>query len=250
MHDQESIDLTQPPVTAVVTGSQEPTNKPLPTDPSSLDAEKDKKKERKRKRKRSRKIGAQSPETTTANTRNNSEEREEEEKEEAQNRQVRQRRADLTTRKSEASGSILQDGAFSDKMDKSKNQYPSSSGPISNGNTSASNLFFEDVTPAPLPSTTTNLPQSVFDIQVSSSQNSEEAKLLLPAHVSILGSTPVEILPPEELAEEGDTDYIKYLDYGGDRQKAGRIWFPHNPIFNSMTHRSFCDTLKNLRTNR
>jgi hypothetical protein len=43
--------------------------------------------------------------------------------------------------------------------------------------------------------------------------------------VSVLGSTPIEILPPAESDEEGDTNYIKHLDYGGDRQ---RVSMSHN----------------------
>jgi protein AIR1/2 len=41
--------------------------------------------------------------------------------------------------------------------------------------------------------------------------NDSAGKLLLPAHVSILGSVPVEIIAP---ASE-DQDYVEYLDYGG-----------------------------------
>ncbi|KAF9075833.1 hypothetical protein BDP27DRAFT_960043 [Rhodocollybia butyracea] len=41
--------------------------------------------------------------------------------------------------------------------------------------------------------------------------NDSTGKLLLPAHVSVLGSVPVEIIAP---ASE-DQDYVEYLDYGG-----------------------------------
>ncbi|KAK7470664.1 hypothetical protein VKT23_002086 [Stygiomarasmius scandens] len=43
-----------------------------------------------------------------------------------------------------------------------------------------------------------------------SSPGPSDEKLLLPAHVSVLGSVPVEILPPDT-----EQDYIEYLDYGG-----------------------------------
>ncbi|KAF5370095.1 hypothetical protein D9758_001061 [Tetrapyrgos nigripes] len=39
---------------------------------------------------------------------------------------------------------------------------------------------------------------------------SSQSRLLLPAHVSVFGSVPVEILPPDV-----EQDYIEYLDYGG-----------------------------------
>lgn len=64
------------------------------------------------------------------------------------------------------------------------------------------NIFFVDVQPTPL-----------ADITPPCSLPQEEPakKLLLPAHVTVFGTTPVEILP-ESIAEEDEDDFINYLD--------------------------------------
>ncbi|KAF9451703.1 hypothetical protein P691DRAFT_662602 [Macrolepiota fuliginosa MF-IS2] len=121
---------------------------------------------------------------------------------------------------------------------KSQNESVSSSRP--NGNANSSDLFFEDVTPAPLPSAIGNLPPPTYTITASSSKDADEAKLLLPAHVSVLGSTPVEILPPTESDEEGDTDYIKYLDYGGDHQREFLRYFEEPEDESTKLKRTVC----------
>lgn len=219
MADPEIIDLTQSPILTATAGSQGLPSKPPSTDPDTLDAKKDNKKElRKRKRKKGRKSGAQSQNTTAANTRNNSEERNDEEGEEEElrnGRQVRRKHEDGTVAAKETSNSILRDRMPANQIQTEENSYE----PIANGNENPGDLFFEDVTPAPLPPTIGNLPPPTYGIAASSSKNAEESKLLLPTHVSVLGSTPVEILPPIESEGESDTDYIKYLDYGGDHQK-------------------------------
>lgn len=66
-----------------------------------------------------------------------------------------------------------------------------------------SKLFIVDLDPSEaLRPTISTIPQK---------HESNEGKLLLPAHVSVLGSVPVEIIAP---ASE-DQDYVEYLDYGG-----------------------------------
>ena len=68
-------------------------------------------------------------------------------------------------------------------------------------------LFVVDLTPMPIPSLVI-APTRAADATTGETT----AKLLVPAHVTVLGSTPVEIIQP--LAEsEKDEDFINYLDY-------------------------------------
>lgn len=69
-------------------------------------------------------------------------------------------------------------------------------------------LFFFDTTPVPLPT----IPPAE---EVKEQDNA--GKLLLPAHVSVFGLTPVEILAPPPTAED---DTIQFLDYDD-----GKVWF-------------------------
>ncbi|KXN90248.1 Protein air1 [Leucoagaricus sp. SymC.cos] len=219
MPDTEIIDLTNSPTLPAVLGSQDLPAELLTANPAP-NGEK-KKRQRKRKRKRSQKLGAQSQDTTAVTTRSNSEEEGEESEDEGPQdaRHVRQKRgpANATT-ENDASSSSIQDRLSSGKKIKQKED-TSSSVPVATGNTNLGDLFFEDITPVPLPPATGNPPPPVHGIINLLHQNTDDTKLLLPAHVTFLGSTPVEILPPTESDEEGDTDYIKYLDYGGDHQK-------------------------------
>lgn len=64
------------------------------------------------------------------------------------------------------------------------------------------NIFFVDVQPTPVADTT-----PPFTL----AQEEPAKKLLLPAHVTVFGTTPVEILP-ESIAEEDEDDFINYLD--------------------------------------
>ncbi|KAJ4478058.1 hypothetical protein J3R30DRAFT_2853253 [Lentinula aciculospora] len=84
------------------------------------------------------------------------------------------------------------------KDNKIYNKRPRSETPIDD-----SKLFLVDLEPSDaLRPTIFNTPQK---------SQSDEGKLLLPAHVSVLGSVPVEIIAP---ASE-EQDYVEYLDYGG-----------------------------------
>ena len=71
------------------------------------------------------------------------------------------------------------------------------------------NIFFVDVQPTP------------FDITPPSTFPQEEPakKLLLPAHVTVFGITPAEILP-ESIAEEDEDDFINYLDLDDTRVRS------------------------------
>ncbi|KAF5393833.1 hypothetical protein D9757_000030 [Collybiopsis confluens] len=65
------------------------------------------------------------------------------------------------------------------------------------------NLFVIDTQPS------SEIPH--YDAPSVSTPDDIEGKLLLPPHVSVMGSVPVEIIAP---ATE-DQDYVEYLDYGG-----------------------------------
>jgi len=69
------------------------------------------------------------------------------------------------------------------------------------------NLFFIDLAPVAVPSTL--LPKTE---KAPEETPETAAKLLVPAHVTVLGSTPVEIIP-QDLSDSEDDDFIDYLDY-------------------------------------
>ncbi|KAK0468352.1 uncharacterized protein EV420DRAFT_460559 [Desarmillaria tabescens] len=69
-----------------------------------------------------------------------------------------------------------------------------------------SKLFYFDLDPVPLP----NVVQKAE--KAGDSEEGGPSKLLLPSHVQVLGSVPVEILPPSPSDSENE-DYIDYLDY-------------------------------------
>lgn len=80
-------------------------------------------------------------------------------------------------------------------------------------------LFFVDLAPAPIPAM--RLPIQVVNIDVPSGIANanpiddaieDKPKLLVPAHVTVLGSTPVEIIQPLSDGEV-DEDFIDYLDF-------------------------------------
>ncbi|KAF9009090.1 hypothetical protein BDQ17DRAFT_1275502 [Cyathus striatus] len=93
-------------------------------------------------------------------------------------------------------------------------------------------IFFVDIQPATLPlaSSLTPMPHSEED---------SHAKLLLPAHVSVLGSTPIEILPSSipDVDEESE-DFIKYLDY--EDHKEFVRYFEEKPTEESKLNRTVC----------
>lgn len=68
----------------------------------------------------------------------------------------------------------------------------------------AADIFFIDIKPVPLP------PAAQYSASSGPADENQTAKLLLPAHVSVFGTVPVEILPPVDPDED---DYIEYLDY-------------------------------------
>ncbi|KAK0190952.1 hypothetical protein F5146DRAFT_1046399 [Armillaria mellea] len=69
---------------------------------------------------------------------------------------------------------------------------------------SDSQLFFLDLEPVAV--------QNVAEKPAKAGEEGSPSKLLLPSHVQVLGSVPVEILPPSS-PDSGDEDYIDYLDY-------------------------------------
>ncbi|KAF8913876.1 hypothetical protein CPB84DRAFT_1840661 [Gymnopilus junonius] len=76
--------------------------------------------------------------------------------------------------------------------------------------TECPNIFFIDLSPATLPST------HQFVNETLSEEKQTIEKLLVPPHVTVLGSTPVEIIA-QHLPSEDDDDFIDYLDYEDTR---------------------------------
>ncbi|KAG6831609.1 hypothetical protein H0H92_009082 [Tricholoma furcatifolium] len=70
--------------------------------------------------------------------------------------------------------------------------------------TDTKNTFFIDIDPVVVPA-------SVQFASTSTPSSKESGELLLPAHVSVFGVEPAQILPPD--AEYSDDDYIDYLDF-------------------------------------
>lgn len=89
------------------------------------------------------------------------------------------------------------------------------------------NIFFVDVQPTPLDI----MPPSTFP------QEEPAKKLLLPAHVTVFGTTPAEILP-ESIAEEDEDDFINYLDLDDTRTLVRYYESPPTPA--SVLTRSVC----------
>lgn len=87
-------------------------------------------------------------------------------------------------------------------------------------------LFFVDLAPAPLPATRLSLQTVVVDVPngVANVEGDGDApKLLVPAHVTVLGSTPVEII--QSLSDgEVDEDFIDYLDFDDTKVRLSCIW--------------------------
>ncbi|KAF5363675.1 hypothetical protein D9756_000646 [Leucocoprinus leucothites] len=242
MADPEIIDLTDSPVLATTAIAQDVSSKPLTEDSKTQGGEKTpRKRQRKRKRKQGQKSDTQNQDTTAANTRSNSEEEPAEEDHPEDTRQVRRKRENESlTKETDASSSLLQDRGSSSKKQKYKED-TSSSQHDATGNANPRDLFFEDIAPAPLPPNIGNIPPPPsYGNSDPPTQKNDDMKLLLPAHVSVLGSTPVEILPPTESDEEGETDYIKYLDYGGGRQKEFLRYFEEPEDESSKLKRTVC----------
>ncbi|KAG5646582.1 hypothetical protein DXG03_002885 [Asterophora parasitica] len=80
-------------------------------------------------------------------------------------------------------------------------------------------LFFIDIAPAPLP------PAALFASSSTAPAQEEEANnaLLLPAHVSVFGNEPVEIMAPTTL-DSDDEGYINYLDYDDRANECPTLW--------------------------
>lgn len=232
MAGPEIIDLTDSPVLVASADSKDVPAISLLQNQDVLGGETTTKKKRKRRRKHNR--GVPNRDSLAATTKNTSNEEFEEEADASQDPpQAKRKHEDGSlTPKIDTSSPVPQDRISSLKKHKHHREVRVSS----TGNTDLNeDLYFEDTTPAPLPSAI-NLPPPPYDTVDPPSQNSIGTKLLLPAHVSVLGSTPVEILPPtDEDEDEDDADYIKYLDYGGERQKVGSNGFNLVGVHSSST---------------
>jgi len=224
MADPEIIDLTDSFTdSSVLVASADSKDVPVISPPQNQDVlsgeTTTEKIRRKRKRKHNRGVrGARKRNSLAATTKDTSNEEFEEEADSSQDppQAKWEHENGSLTPEIDASSPVPQDRISSLKKHKHREDLVSSTD-------FNEDLYFEDTTPAPLPSAI-NLPPPPYNAADPPSQNSINVKLLLPAHVSVLGSTPVEILPPAD-EDEDDADYIKYLDYGGERQKVGSNGF-------------------------
>ena len=71
--------------------------------------------------------------------------------------------------------------------------------------------FFIDLNPVPVPSSSQHAVANPKD-----AANDDVAKLLLPSHVQVFGSVPVEII---HAPKDEDEDFIDYLDYDSNVRK-------------------------------
>lgn len=113
-------------------------------------------------------------------------------------REARRERRKRLRLEEQASGSGSRD-PNSERRRRSRSPPGHSPGPVDD-----SKLFFLDLEPVAV--------QNVAEKTAKTDEEGGPSKLLLPSHVQVLGSVPVEILPPSSPDSE-DEDYIDYLDY-------------------------------------
>ncbi|KAI0784851.1 hypothetical protein C8Q75DRAFT_372465 [Abortiporus biennis] len=91
------------------------------------------------------------------------------------------------------------------------------------GHASVNSLFFVDTIPLeiPTPVKTKSSADTVSGAPINADEQADDAPLLLPAHVSVIGENangiPIEIISPPA-PNAGEEDYIEYLDYDDDRR--------------------------------
>ncbi|KAG7449223.1 uncharacterized protein BT62DRAFT_929198 [Guyanagaster necrorhizus] len=111
-------------------------------------------------------------------------------------REARRERRKKSRLEKQATGSGSRDPSSERHAPKSRSRSP--------GSLDNSKLFYFDLAPVVLP--------NIIDKVAKTDEEDGPSKLLLPSHVQVLGSVPVEILPPSPSDFE-DEDYIDYLDY-------------------------------------
>uniref|UniRef100_A0A0W0FJL9 CCHC-type domain-containing protein n=1 Tax=Moniliophthora roreri TaxID=221103 RepID=A0A0W0FJL9_MONRR len=85
----------------------------------------------------------------------------------------------------------------------------------------AQDLFYIDLTPDT--NIVTEEKERAEEVQkIAEKQEHPESTLLLPSHVSVLGSLPVQNIPSPPSLDTAD-DYIEFLDYGGPSSEAGLV---------------------------
>lgn len=200
MASVEIIDLTTPPPMPEPLGVQLDSSNTVPIE-ESPEATTNQQSKRKRKRK-SRKSSNNSPATTACPSSRNSPERHLDSE-----LQTKRKRAD---RSAGGGGRSDEEGASGGINDNQENPKPEEQ-----------DLFYVDVTPVPVPS----VRQTAAEKPNESAETS--GKLLVPAHVTVLGSTPVEIIS-QPSADSEDEDFINYLDYDDSKVNRGNILRLHN----------------------
>ncbi|KDR83768.1 hypothetical protein GALMADRAFT_671498 [Galerina marginata CBS 339.88] len=94
-------------------------------------------------------------------------------------------------------------------------------------------IFFVDLSPAPIPPARLIVTEGPIDQEPQDLTK----KLLVPSHVTVLGSTPVEIIP-EPLSDLEDNNFIKYLDY--DDSKHTMRYYEDLPTETTTLSRTVC----------
>lgn len=105
---------------------------------------------------------------------------------------------------------VANDGMEVDAQD-DRGEGPSQHKQDERDDSDAQDLFFVDLTPAVLPSASQHIMNPAKD-----SQDEQPQKLLLPAHIQVFGSTPVELVEPTQ--DEQGEDFIDYLDFDSSRK--------------------------------
>ncbi|KAL0579546.1 hypothetical protein V5O48_002475 [Marasmius crinis-equi] len=84
--------------------------------------------------------------------------------------------------------------------------------------------FYIDVAPDPAAIPAPSSPRSqAQQVQQELTEPSSSSSLLLPSHVSVFGSLPVQNLPSPSPPPEGEESYIEFLDYGGNSNEKGLV---------------------------
>ncbi|KAF5388025.1 hypothetical protein D9615_000391 [Tricholomella constricta] len=230
--DKEIIDLTvTPPPVYIDVDAEEPlaSASTLTTDTgSAVGPERERKKSRRKKRKRTLTEGES--QSSTAQTREHSVE-----EGEIDSGKPRER---LPTGSS--SRPIEEHHRRKERHLNEQNQHrrsPSPSVQKPSPTKDAGGLFFIDVAPALLP------PTALFASTSNSAAKGKPSNaLLLPAHVSVFGTEPVEILLPAT-ADSDEEDYIDYLDFD-DRVKNATRYFESSLKETNKSSRTVCKNCK------
>ncbi|KAF4619285.1 hypothetical protein D9613_005100 [Agrocybe pediades] len=194
MSSREVIDLTTPPSSPPPHPSNSTTTDAVSEVPPAVQAR------RKRKRRSKKSLASTSTATSLSSVRNSPEPHDD------SGSSKRQRIGDVSAHDTAPNATETREAINSE----------------SGGFEDAGSMFFIDIAPAPIPST-----QLAINEKKADEINGAPSKLLVPAHVTVLGSTPVEIIPPDLSSDSDDEDFIEYFE-AYDHTKHTQRYF-HEP---------------------